>query len=72
MGVESSFLTTVEKGSPVVLVIISLYLDPGKGPKSDLQSHIFQLVTFSNNSIELTLNVSRRMHNPDKLSARAL
>ena len=41
MGVESSFLTTIEKGSSVVLVIISLYLGLGKGPQSDLLHTFF-------------------------------
>ena len=63
---EASFPTTREEGSS--LVIISLYLDPSKGSGSS-HSHIFPLITSSNNSEEITLKVPRRTHNPDELSA---
>ena len=53
MGDESSFPTTREKGSSIV-IMISLNLDPGpgKGPGSSY-SHIFPHVTSSNNNKEL-------------------
>ena len=63
MGDESSFPTTRVKGSSIV--IISLYLDPGKGSGSSY-SRTFPLITSSNNSEEITPKFSRKRTIPTK------